>query len=127
MSIRPIYISNFGVVFHFLLLILVTCTYIHCYLIKIFLVLPTSILNSDSIYCSKILIIIRFYQLHWECIWHTDPQSFLETCFVFFCCLQQILWISWNDQRQSWFSFRPRKFPRFVYMRRIIIFWLLWK
>ena len=41
---------------------------------------------------------IRFYKLHWEYIWHAHPQSFLDTCFSFFCCFQQILQISCNDQ-----------------------------
>ena len=56
---------------------------------------------------------IRFYLLHCEYICHAHPQSFYETCFSFFCCLQKILRISCNVQRQSWLFFQTTKVSLF--------------
>ena len=65
---------------------------------------------------------IRFYKLHWEYIWHAHPQTFLETCFGFFCCLQEILRISCNDQRLSWFFFQTIKIFLVLYIWEALLY-----
>ena len=81
--------------------------------ISTFLVLQTSIFNSDLINVQRLLIMIRFNQLHWEYIWLAHPQSFLKTCFglsVVFSKFSEYL-VMIKDS--PCFSFKTRNFKVF--------------
>ena len=43
---------------------------------------------------------------------------FLGTCFDFFCCLQEILLISCNDQTSSWIFFQTIKISAFCIFKK---------
>ena len=103
--------------------------YLYSLLFRIFviLVLPTSIMSSDLIKIQSSLLMIRFYKLHWEYIWHAHPRSFLETCFGLSAVFSKLSELSRNGQRQYCFSFKTLKVSFFVFLRSNIIFWLLWK
>ena len=95
--------------------------------ISIILVLPTSILNSDLVNFQRFLadndpLLSTSLRVYLTC----SSSIFLGDLLWFFCCLQQILKISYNDQRRFWIFFQTMKvselciFEKYYYILIIV-------
>ena len=69
---------------------------------------------------------IRFYKLNWRYIWQLILNLSWKPAFAFSVVFSKFSEYLVMIKDSPGFSFRPWKFPCFVYLKSIIILWSLW-